>query len=605
MPIEEVKAGMVGVGRTVFEGTELKDFKVQILGVLRNVQGPRRDLILARLEGAGLAQSGVAQGMSGSPVYIDGKLIGAVSYSIGSFAKEPIAGITPIAEMKEATPLPRRSGTGQAKLELPITREGLAAALAAASARLAPFARRPADVQSIGIPLSEGAQLGAMLRPISTPLIMGGFEPETVDLVSGAFRDAGFTPMVSGMTAGTQPTVAPGPLREGDAIGVALASGDIDMGATGTVTHIDGDRIYAFGHPFYNLGPAAFPMTRAYVYTILPSLLTSFKISSMGETIGTMTQDRPTAIAGTLGKGPALVPMTVTLERSAEDAPAGRAATAQRDPQDALKHTFKYSLVNDQMFTPLIAYVAMFNTLAAYERQFGASTISVKSRARIKGHDALNVEDVFTGDSPILGAATAVAGPLTMLLANDIEPITLEGLDITITSAETPRRVTIERVWLDDIRPRAGRTTPLKILTRSYRGEEKISTVPIEIPANASGRLSILVSDGRQLNALEQRDARRTLEPQTVTQLVRLLNDTRRNNRVYIRLLSGTPGAVVNGEAMAALPPSVLSVLESDRNGGSFTPMRSATVGEWELPMDSAVTGSRLLTIEVDSGSGR
>jgi hypothetical protein len=339
-------------------------------------------------------------------------------------------------------------------------------------------------------------------------------------------------------------------------------------------------------------------MTRAYVYTILPSLLTSFKISSMGETIGTMTQDRPTAIAGTLGKGPALVPMTVTLERSAEDTPAGGAHNTQ-------KRTFKYSLVNDQMFTPLIAYVAMFNTLASYERQFGASTIGVKSRARIKGHGDLNVEDVFTGDSPILGAATAVAGPITMLLSNDIEPITLEGLDITITSAETPRRVTIERVWLDDIRPRAGRTTPLKILTRSYRGEEKISTVPIEIPSNASGRLSILVSDGRQLNAMEQRDARRTLEPQSVNQLVRLLNGTRRNNRVYIRLLTGTPGAVVNGEAMAALPPSVLSVLESDRNGGSFTPMRSATVGEWELPMDSAVTGSRLLTIEVDSASGR
>jgi len=597
MPLSEVRPGMVGVGRTVFEGTELKDFKVHILGVLRNIQGPRRDLILARLEGAGLAESGVAQGMSGSPVYIDNRLVGAVSYSIGNFSKEPIAGITPIAEMTEATPLPRRAGTGQARLELPITRESLAATLAAASARLTPFARRPADVQSIGISPSAGAQLGSMLRPISVPLIMGGFEPETVDLVSGAFRDAGFTPMVSGMTAGTQPSAPAGPLREGDAIGVALASGDIDMGATGTITHIDGDRIYAFGHPFYNLGPAQFPMTRAYVYTILPSLLTSFKISSMGETIGTMTQDRPTAIAGTLGKGPALVPMTVTIERSSEGTPAGG--------QDTQKRTFKYSIVNDQMFTPLIAYVSMFNTLAAYERQFGASTISVKSRATIKGHDPLVLEDVFAGDSPILGASTAIAGPLTMLLGNDIEPITIESLDVTISSAEVPRRVTIERVWLDDIRPRAGRTTPLKILTKSFRGEEKISTIPIEIPANASGRLSILVSDGRQLNVLEQRDARRTLEPQTVTQLVRLLNDTRRNNRVYVRLLSGTPGAVVNGEAMAALPPSVLSVLESDRNGGSFTPMRSATVGEWELPMDSAVSGSRLLTIEVDSGSGR
>jgi len=594
MPIEDVRPGMVGVGRTVFEGTELKEFKVHIIGVLRNIQGPRRDLILARLEGQGLESSGVSQGMSGSPVYIDGRLVGAVSYSIGAFSKEPIAGITPIAEMKNATLSQRRVGTGQARLELPITREGLTAALAAVSARVAPFARRPADVQSIGMPTATGAQLGAVLRPISTPLLMGGFEPEAVELLSGAFRDAGFTPMVTGVLSSEQAAAAAGPLQEGDAIGVALASGDLEMGATGTVTHIDGDRVYAFGHPLYNLGPTEFPLTRAYVHTVLPSLATSFKISSLGETIGTMRQDRATAIAGTLGKGPGLVPMTVTLERA--EGPAGAAGE---------KRTFKYQLVNDQMFTPLIAYVAMFNTLSSYERQFGAATFSVKSRARIKGHADLSVEDVFTGDNPMLGAATAVAGPLTMLLANDIEPITVEGLDVAITSAETPRSVSIERVWLDDIRPRAGRATPLKILTKSYRGEEKISTVSIDIPSNAAGRLSILVTDGRQLNALEQRDVKRSLEPQSVAQMLKLLNDTRRNNRIYIRLLTGTPGAVVNGEAMAALPPSVLSVLEADRNGGSFTPMRSATVGEWELPMESAVSGSRLLVLEVDNGSGR
>jgi hypothetical protein len=262
-------------------------------------------------------------------------------------------------------------------------------------------------------------------------------------------------------------------------------------------------------------------------------------------------------------------------------------------------------LVNDQLFTPLIAYVAMFNTLSSYERQFGAASFSIRSRARIKGHGDLSLDDVFTGDSAMLGASSALAGPLSMLLANDLEPIAVEGLDISITTSEVPRSVSIERVWLDDIRPRAGRTTPLKILTRSYRGEEKISTVPIDIPANASGRLSILVSDGRQLNAMEQRDVRRSLEPQSVAQMVRLLNDTRRNNRIYVRLLSGTPGAVVNGEAMAALPPSVLAVLESDRNGGSFTPMRTATIGEWELPIDSAVRGSRILTIEVDNGASR
>ena len=193
-----------------------------------------------------------------------------------------------------------------------------------------------------------------------------------------------------------------------------------------------------------------------------------------------------------------------------------------------------------------------------------------------------------------------------MLLANDLERISLEGLDIAITSAEEPRSATIERVWLDDVRPRAGRTIPLKVLTRSYRGEETISTVPIEIPANASGELSILVTDGRQLNAIEQRELRRSLQPQSIAQMMRLLNDTRRNNRIYVRLLSGTPGAVVHGEALPALPPSVLAVFESDRNGGSFTPIRSAPLGEWEVPMDAAVTGSRLLTIDIEArGPGR
>jgi hypothetical protein len=590
MPVDEIRPGMVGVGRTVFEGSELADFKVQIIGVLRNIQGPRRDLILAKLEGGPLAQSGVAQGMSGSPVYIDGRLIGAVSYSIGAFSKEAIAGITPIAEMKDATAMTRRSTTQQARLELPITRESLTAALSAASAQIAPFARRPADVQVIGLPSAAGGQLGAMLRPIATPLMLNGFDPETVDLLSAPFRDAGFVPVVTGAYAPDQMPRPAGPLREGDPIGVSLISGDLEMGATGTVTHIDGDRIYAFGHPMYNIGPAEFPLTRAYVYTILPSLMTSFKISSLGETIGTMQQDRATAIAGALGKMPTLVPMSLTLERAGGD---------------GSKRAFKYQLVNDQLFTPLLAYVAMFNSLGAYERQYGAATFSVQSRARIKGHGDLALTDVFTGDSPILGASAAIAGPLTMLLSNDIEPIALESLDISVVSAETPRSATIERVWLDDVRVRAGRTIPLKVLTRSYRGEEKISTVSIDIPANAKGDLSILVTDGRQLNTMEQRELRRSLQPQTVSQLMKVLNETRRNNRIYVRLLTGSPGAVVRGEAMSALPPSVLSVFESDRNGGSFTPIRSATVGEWELPMDSAVTGSRLLTIEVDAGSGR
>ena len=592
MPVGEIRAGMVGVGRTVFEGTELQDFKAHILGVLHNVQGPQRDLILARLEGGPLAKTGVAAGMSGSPVYIDGRLIGAVSYSIGAFPTEAIAGITPIAEMKDATGMTRRAPARQARIELPITREGLTAALSATYARLAPFANRPADLQVMGLPSATGAQLGAMLRPISTPLVMNGFDSESAAMLTSAFSAAGFTPVLGGAMAQGAPELKKmtGPLREGDAIGVSLVGGDLEMGATGTITHIDGDRIYAFGHPFFNVGPSQFPITRAYVYTMMPSLMSSFKISSMGEVIGTMQQDRATAIAGTLGKGPEVIPMTVTLQ-------------SQRDQGNASR-SFTFTVAHDQVFTPLLTYVALANTLGSYERQFGTATFSIKSRARIKDHDDLTLEDVFTGDNAALGAATAIAGPITMLLSNDREPITVNGLNVTIDASESSRTSTIERVWLDELRPRAGRTVPLKVLTRSYRGEDKISTVPIEIPANVSGTVSLVVTDGRQLNAMEQRDLRRSLQPQSVAQMIRVLNETRRNNRIYIRLLNGTPGAVVKGEALTSLPPSVLSVLEGDSNGGSYTPIRSAAVGEWELPMDSAVSGSRTLTIDVESRSG-
>ena len=590
MPVTEIKAGMVGIGRTVFEGTDLQEFKAHIIGVLHNVQGPHRDLILARLEGGPLAKTGVAAGMSGSPVYIDGRLIGAVSYSIGSFPTEAIAGITPIGEMKDATTVARRSSAPQARIELPITREGLTSALSATYAQLAPFASRPADIQVFGMPAAAGAQLGAMLRPIATPLVMSGFEPGAADILASAFGAAGFTPVIGGAVGGQggpEVKTMTGALREGDAVGVSLVGGDLEMGATGTITHIDGDRVYAFGHPFFGLGPAQFPMTRAYVYAMLPSLMSSFKISSMGDVIGTMQQDRATAIAGTLGKGPAVVPMRVTLNSSREEGSA--------------KRTFNFNVANDQLFTPLLTYVALANTLSAYERQFGAATFSVKSRTQIKGHGDLTMEDVFTGDNATLGAATAIAGPITLLLGNDREPITMSGLEVSIEAAESSRTTTIDRVWLDEVRPRAGRTVPLKVLTRSYRGEEKISTVPIDIPANVSGSLSLLVTDGRQLNAMEQRDLRRSVQPQSVAQMIRVLNDTRRNNRIYIRLLNGRPGAVVNGEALTALPPSVLSVLESDSNGGSFTPIRSAPVGEWELAMDSAVSGSRRLAIDVEA----
>src|SRR5215470_9510591 len=344
MKIEEIRPGMEGLGRTVFDGTHVEEFKVHILGVLENVIGTHRNLILAKLEGGPLANTGVIAGMSGSPVYVDGKLIGAVSYALGQFSKEPIAGITPIAEMTDATAFNDvRPNAAKVHVDFPLTRENLDAAFRRALNWNRPFADRPGDAALVGVSAINGVsgtEIGTMLRPIATPLMMSGFEPSVSDLLSGAFGAQGFIPTGRGTMARSGENPYEGPLKPGDAIGVMLVSGDLELGATGTVTHVDGDKVYAFGHPLYNLGPTSFPMTRAYVYTVLPSLASSLKVSTTGEIIGSFLQDRAVAIAGRLGPGPKTIPVTLTLEQEAGRAP---------------KRTFHFELANDQMFTPLMA----------------------------------------------------------------------------------------------------------------------------------------------------------------------------------------------------------------------------------------------------------
>lgn len=586
MDVKDIRPGMVGTGHTVFDGVHVEEFKAHILGVLENVIGPNRNLILAKLEGGPLAHTGVIAGMSGSPVYIDGKLIGAVSYSLGSFPKEPIAGITPIAEMTDSTAFSDARAPGaRVKVEFPLTRDGLSAAFRKALNWNRPFADRPNDTELTGISAVagiSGGQLGTLLRPIATPLVMSGFEPDLADIFGGAFRDQGFVPTGGGaaaMHAGEKPYE--GPLKPGDAVGVMLVGGDLMLGATGTVTHIDGKRVYAFGHPMYNLGPTEFPMTRAYVYTVLPSLFSSMKLSTTGEVIGTVVQDRATAIAGVLGSGPRLIPITVSLQSS-------------RAP----KQTFHFGVVNDPLFGPLMTYASILNTLGSYERQFGAASFSVHGSAKVRQHDAITFDNLFAGDQSSMGAASYVVGPISALMGNDYEKVEFDGLDVTFATTEEPKTATLERVWLDDPRPRAGRTVPLKVMFRTYRGDEIVRTLPIEIPANASGSLSLLVSDGNRLGQNEQREARAP-QPRSVDQIIRMLNKGRRNNSLYVKLLGSDAGAVVNGELLAALPPSVLGVLEGDRNGGNFNPLHNATIGQWELPTEHAVAGSRTLTITI------
>jgi len=589
-PIDEIRPGMVGVGRTVFNDDRLEDFKVEIIGVLRNSIGTRRNLILARLEGGPLANTGVIAGMSGSPVYIDGRLVGAVSYSLGQFPKEAIAGITPIEEMREDATLPGpRRQAARVDLPLPLTQEGLRASLRQAFSWMRPFADSPADVQVLGGDASVvNAGMGTMLRPIATPLTLGGFEPGVIDPIALAFRDQGFLPIMAGSLQGPGPapiTAGAAPrLRPGDPIGVALLNGDLEVGATGTVTDVDGDHVYAFGHPFYGLGPTEFPMTRAHVLGILPSLAASQKIASTGEVIGIISQDRATTIAGTLGPGPKMIPIKLTL-----------------NSERGTRKTFNISMVRDQLLTPLLAYVSILNTLTSYERQNGVGTYAVKGAATLKKYGELSFEDLFTGDQPSVGAAASVVGPINLLLRNAFEDVEFAGVSLEIDASEQPRSATLERAWVGATRVKPGSTVDVNVALRTYRGEQVTRSVPIQIPANARGTVTVMVADGARLSQFEARELQ--VQPQQsrgLQQMIRVLNGARKNNRLYVRLVTRDDGAVVKGEPLAALPGSVLAVMEADRNGGSFRPLQSALVGEWEIAPGLAVTGARTLTVPLE-----
>jgi hypothetical protein len=578
MPIAEVQPGMTGVGRTVFQGAAIEDFQAHILGVVRSNIGPQRDLIIARLSGGPLARTGVIAGMSGSPVYVEGRLVGAVAYALGSFATEPIAGITPIGEMVEAT---SRGASGPAARPAPIPIGAGISELAGAFANALRPARTFVPAAWPTAADASWAGTASALRPIALPLTVSGFTGAAAASALSPFDGAGFVLAPAGRQAAAQAAAAAADtLRPGDPVGIGLITGDLQLGATGTVTDVDGGRILAFGHPLYNVGPASFAMTRAYVHAVLPSLNSSMKLASIGEVIGTVQQDRSTAVAGTVGLRPRTIGMSVSLKR--EGAPDRR---------------FAFALADHPLLTPLLAYTALVGIVSEHERDLGPATYALRGRAALAGRAAVEFDDVYAGDQPGIAAASAVAMPIAALLTNGLEPVRLESLQIEMAGAERIRSATIERVWLDTAEVRAGGTVPLKILLAPWRGERIVRTIDVEIPRNAEGPLTLVVADGIRFGQWEQREQRAALRPATVDQMVKLLNASRRGNRIYVRLVGRDTGAVVNGEAMPSLPSSVLAVMQGDRGAAASPVLQSSALGAWEIPMDGAVEGFRTLAL--------
>jgi hypothetical protein len=583
IPIADIHPGMVGEGRTVFSGERIESFKVTILGVLRNY-GPNQNMILAELEGGPLAHTGVIAGMSGSPVYVDGKIVGAIAYAF-PFAKDPIAGITPFDEMVEATDTPS-ARRAQAQLEFPLTAPNLY--------EVAP--PRPAPIPLQGLSLSGvdrlQPHLGKALSPITTPAALVGFPQESFEAVAPLLRQLGIEPILGGMGGGLPSSVpsqtegARAALAPGDAVGVGLVTGDLSIVATGTVTHVDpaSGNVYAFGHPLFNLGPIEYPMTRSDVHLVLPSFMNSFKLASSGETIGTWVQDRATAIKGVLSVRPRMIPMHVSVHTSR-----------------GTEKSYALEIVSDELFSPVLAYASLVSILQTTERQFGSQTVKVSAWVETTDNRRISIEDVFADQQASVSASAMVAAPLAFLLTNDFQDVTLREIRVQVEASEQPQTARLLRAWLmsDEVAP--GGSVELKVLLRSYRGDEILESVVLTVPPHIrSGSLRVMIADAGTLSSVERREARQEFVPRDMDQLVRAINSLRKNNRLYVRLSQvNASGAIVAGEYLTSLPASVLSVLEADESGSGFVPLASSTFWEHEIVTDYSVSGAQILQLRV------
>jgi len=573
MPLGQVKPGMKGKGKTVFLGGEIKEFDAEILGIIENNQ-PKRSIILAKLSGQGLENTGIIQGMSGSPVYIDGKLIGAVAYSF-PFAKEPIAGITPIDEMLAISEQPVQTKPSSVS-SLPLRPSLSLSDLMAFHGDLA--TARPSLLSQ-----------GQTLTPIGVPLVFAGFSPAVIEETRPLFTRSGFNPVSSGSAAQTAAPVleAETALRAGDPVAVELVRGDLSSAAVGTVTYVDGERVLAFGHPLYNLGKVDFAMTKANVLTVIPSLQNSFKLASAGALVGRFVQDRTAGLLGEVGKMPQPVPLEIRFLE-----PSGRT------------REFKVDLANDRLLTPLLVNMTVASLLSSEQRSLGDLSFALDGYVYLDNGASVHLEDLFSGNLDT--ATTGLSGLLTAvvyyLTNNEFEAIGIHRITLAVRALEEGKFCSLERVWLDKYEVSAGERIQVKIYCRTFGGEGFEEEVTVEAPPLPAGsEFNLIIADAasvQQVEALQYRS--QDFVPRGLSQLIRILNNLRKHNRVYFKMMASKPGLFVKGEEMPNLPPSMKSLFASPRAAASApTELTRSTLREYQLPIPYVFRGMASIPVKI------
>jgi len=562
MPLKDIHAGMHGIGKTVFQGDKVEDFQVEILGILENT-GPKQSIILGRLSGGPLAHTGVMQGMSGSPVYIDGKLIGAVALAF-PFAKDPIAGIRPIEEM---------------------FRVGATPALKTATPQRRRAMRASDDLASFFPARSAPAQFGDMrMTEVATPISLSGFTSAAIEQFAPKLRALGLEPR-QGISLGGAPVNKmgdPAKLRPGSMISVELMTGDMSVGADGTLTCVDDGKVYAFGHRFLAIGPTDIPFTRSDVITLLANTNTSFKISTARELMGTISQDRDTAVTGRLGARAAMLPLDISVIQDTKHVDA-----------------YHMHMVNDRFLSPFLLQMAVLSAIDATERSLGASSIVVRGAVEFENrNETVQLRNIYAADAgAAIQAATSTAVPVAYLMQGGFNALKIKRVTLEIESLDRKKEMNIGQVYLSRKEARPGDTIELMTLLEGENGAEATRSLHYTIPSGtAPGTLYFTVADGTQTSLAELRQIIGET-PHSPEQLISTVNRVRPSDKAYVRVWRAEPAYEVDGEELPDPPPSLALVLGSTQ---SLSQNRNSKVTELVIDAgQTLVTGSKTVQIEV------
>jgi hypothetical protein len=606
--LNDVRPGLHGVGRTVFEGDKIEEFQVEIRGVLKNVLAPKRDVILAHLSGAGLEKTGVVAGMSGSPVYVDGKLLGAVAIAF-PFSKDSYALITPIQDMLDVVPQPAAAGAsgtppdssgaaetsdmpwrilrigGEAGTERLIPQERHGEAPPAAWARLVGTHGHAPLPQGVGEPLGN----------LRLPLRFGGFSTDAVEAYAPLFREMGLEPVAGAvLSAGSErreprtPDPESRNLEPGSMVSLLFARGDLNLNADCTVTYRQQNNLYACGHQIFLTGPAQIPFAKSHVLAIVPSLATSFKIDSPGPLVGTIHQDRFGAIYGVMGDTAPSIPVHIQVNSSLNR-----------------KTDYNFEVVQQSLLSPLLLNLAVISTLSATERMAGPSTLELNGKIHLSSGDTVDVEDVLSSEFAAANAAGAAAAtPLSYVLSSDFPGLRVDAVDLSITSRNKNRVASLEQVWSTQSEVQPGDRVEVTAVLRTPSGESLTQKIPVDIPESVSDKtLSLVVGSGPTINALQNRFTPLGTPPRDLRQLVRALNRTRRNNRLYALLLAPQRSFILQGDEFPSPPPSLLQTfLAAPGVSSSAVFSGTSVVGDYETkPTAYAIQGQQTLYLKVVS----